>query len=75
MSPWRWVLERYHNRCAVCKVWLTPGEWHLHHVRSQGAHPELRHDEENLIPLCVSCHGLIHDGKISREKVELYRRR
>lgn len=29
---------------------------HVHHIRSQGAHPALRYELENLITLCAKCH-------------------
>jgi HNH endonuclease len=34
--------------------------FHIHHIASFAAHPELRADPENLILLCDTCHRWVH---------------
>ncbi len=68
------VLYAYRNRCAVCKKWLPYAGWHLYHIASRGAHPELRKDPNNLMPLCAVCHTKVHTGFFPRARLELNRR-
>lgn len=34
----------------------------VHHIRGLGTNPELAHNEDNLAPLCSTCHSVI-EGK------------
>lgn len=52
-------------RCPCGEVvWghsLTP--WNFSHIKSKGAHPELKYRKDNLTILCKHCHTNIHNGK------------
>ena len=53
------ILERYNYKCAVCG---KKGKLYIHHIQPIA----LRGDntENNLISLCIKCHGKIHKAII-----------
>lgn len=52
------VMKRDRMRCRFCG---TEANTQLHHIvyRSQGG----KHEESNLITLCLDCHGIVHSDK------------
>ena len=50
------------RKCGVTQLTRKPGDYehgyslHVHHIRSQGAHPELKYELSNLLTLCQNCH-------------------
>ena len=62
------VMERDNWTCAACghraKKWMN-----THHLADSGDHTP-----ENLVPLCVACHAVMHVGRSLAEKiVEVWR--
>ncbi len=53
-------------RCAVptCRNILALDLHHMEHVADDGGNVS-----ENLLPLCLNCHGLYHRGTIKRESI------
>lgn len=54
LSIW---LKRPHI-CENCTIYLgeEPKTFYFSHIKSKGAHPELRLDENNIELLCLECH-------------------
>jgi len=56
------VKTRDHWTCQICGVKVeqtiafTPTRAEAHHIYAKGAHPELRHEIDNGILLCLQCH-------------------
>lgn len=50
------------RKCGARQETKKPGDYqsgavlHVHHIRSQGAHLELRYELSNLLTLCRNCH-------------------
>ena len=75
------VLKDFHNECQGCLKHgrLTTRELCVHHINEVRHRPELAlskyyidnkgQKQHNLIPLCKTCHNLIHDklGKWQRK--------
>lgn len=53
------VKERDNYTCKRCGVYAESG-LHAHHKATRGAHPELKHDIDNGVTLCNSCHTWVH---------------
>ena len=49
------LLAKYDGKCARCGIPLN-GKWHRHHLEACIDFNAL----DNLIPLCLSCHKLVH---------------
>ena len=64
------VLHECGYRCAVptCRWPLTLDVHHMEYVSEGG--PDTA---ENLLPVCRNCHGMIHDGAISRKSVRAWK--
>lgn len=52
------VKEKHDYTCQRCGT--RDETIHAHHKATRGAHPELKHDVSNGIPLCNSCHSWVH---------------
>lgn len=52
------VKERDKNTCQRCGI--INDVMHAHHKATRGAHPELKHDVDNGVTLCGSCHQWVH---------------
>lgn len=52
------VLKVYDNKCALCHA--NKKKLEVHHIEGFKNNEELRYDQNNCIPLCVSCHNLFH---------------
>lgn len=50
------TIQRDNHQCQKCGVKDTQKVLHLSHVYTQGAHPELRLDPDNVKMLCHKCH-------------------
>jgi hypothetical protein len=50
--------------CTNCGVSLgkEPKVGYFSHIKSKGAHPELRLDESNISLLCIICHSAYDQG-------------
>ena len=48
------VLEKYNNKCALCK---SDKQLELDHIKPVYSHPELGFDEDNMQILCKKCHS------------------
>lgn len=61
------VLNRDNHTCQYCKGKRKDSKLEVHHIvfRSQGGSD----NQENLITLCHTCHSLLHNEKISLDKV------
>ena len=51
------VIKRDGELCFDCRSKVGV---HLHHIKSRGAHPELKYDLDNLVLLCSYCHRKRH---------------
>ena len=59
---YREYLEQLGNVCCVCG--RTDDTLVIHHVKTQGARPDLKNDISNMCVLCFHCHyGLEHRTK------------
>ena len=66
LREWRRaVCERAGWHCEVCGRYGDEQTLCGHHIKSQGAFPELRFDVGNGICVDVFCHNKIHTGEIS----------
>lgn len=58
----RAVWKKYEGKCHVCGVKVMRSlERHskrgeIHHRQTRGAHPEAKHELDNLVLLCALCH-------------------
>jgi len=65
------VLKRDIYECKMCGQKKTvKGILHVHHIRSFAKYPKIRHDLENGIVLCKSCHQFIHSKKAGLGKIK-----
>jgi hypothetical protein len=73
----REVCERDEYVCQICFKNFSAGCYFqgevnqyvcAHHIKTKKAHPELRHDLENGICICSSCHNKIHMGLIKLDR-------
>ena len=48
------ILEKYNNKCALCK---NDKQLELDHIKPVYSHPELGFDEDNIQILCKKCHS------------------
>jgi len=57
----------YNERPPYCEWCKTPIEvFHIinyHHLKTKGAHPELRLEESNIVKICAQCHIKEHSFK------------
>jgi hypothetical protein len=53
------IKERDNYTCQRCGVYSESG-LHAHHKATRGAHPELKHNIDNGVTLCNSCHTWVH---------------
>lgn len=58
------VLERDSSKCRLCG--MGEGRLHVHHIFHRTEVEMHDHSLENLITLCDSCHGKIHDIRVGR---------
>ena len=65
----RRVLVEAGHRCAIptCRAIMTD----VHHIVPWEECQE--HSYENLISLCPNCHRLVHDGKIDKKSLRIYK--
>ena len=57
------MLARDEHRCRACGATAASPHWlHVHHVRFRSRGGLTR--EDNLVSVCVSCHGLLHEGRL-----------
>ncbi len=51
------VLVKCARHCCICRR-FSPLQIQVHHIIEQcdGG----THDEDNLIPICISCHSMVH---------------
>lgn len=74
MMAWhKAVLERDNYTCYKCDKYFGDDYYFNekgvnqylcgHHLKSKGAHPELKYDPNNGKAICFSCHELEHRGK------------
>lgn len=56
-------MERPHY-CQHCAKPLGPAmhSYYFSHIKSKGAHPELRLDPDNIQLLCLPCHNKYDNG-------------
>lgn len=72
-SSYAWKKKRreikalYGGKCALCG---DTKNLQVHHIVSINVLPELKLDNNNLIPLCPECHSLAHNGIISQTKLK-----
>lgn len=60
--------------CEWCKTAIT--EFHIrnyHHLKTKGAHPELRLDKNNIVKICFICHDKEHGFKPRNNEQSLER--
>ena len=52
------IWEESEHICTNCKIELgyEPRVHYFSHIKSKGAHPELRLDKDNIQLLCMDCH-------------------
>lgn len=68
------ILDKYDYRCAICSELynITPAT-DIHHILNLRDHYDLRLENDNLIPLCVEHHKIIHTlGLNNKEKIQKY---
>ncbi len=67
----RRVLIEAGHRCAIptCRSAVSVD---IHHIKP--VHEGGDNSPDNLIPLCPNCHRMVHDGKIDRKSVAIYKR-
>lgn len=56
------ILNRDDYTCQECNA--TSKALHAHHIKPSSDNPELAHDIENGITLCIDCHAQKHDEPI-----------
>ncbi len=61
------IKELYGCKCCLCG---STENLQVHHIISINILPELRLDNNNLIPLCEKCHSNAHNGIISQTKLK-----
>jgi 5-methylcytosine-specific restriction endonuclease McrA len=55
---WKQVRELAMAKAAgMCLYCHKAAAEEVHHIKSVAEHPELAFDMDNLIPLCIRCHG------------------
>ena len=59
------VLERDNYKCQVCDSNL---KLQVHHKKTLREAPELSHNMDNLMTLCIKCHFKLHRGKHGNTK-------
>jgi 5-methylcytosine-specific restriction endonuclease McrA len=60
--------ERPHT-CEKCgEKLLEFNVWYFHHIKSKGAHPELRLDKNNIMIICAKCHYQEHNVGKAKHK-------
>lgn len=57
----RAIYQRDNYNCKKCR--RHGGNLHAHHIIPLGKHDPL--DEDNIITVCIDCHGLIHNGGVT----------
>ena len=59
---WRRFRLNYLSRNAICAdcqaAGIVKAAHHIHHIKKLAEHPELKYDEEWLLPLCERCHNI-----------------
>lgn len=62
-----YVLDRDNYTCQYCKGKSKDSKLEVHHIifRSQGGSEE----SKNLITLCKTCHGKLHNGKVNLKPI------
>lgn len=69
------IWETREHRCFECGRWLAvspPPKGYFSHVLSKGAHPELRHDPENVVLHCPKCHRTWETAGNERREMRTY---
>jgi len=62
-SEWKTeVMRRDHCLCQMPRCHRRAHD--AHHIKTKGAHPELRYDVSNGIALCRECHTKVHTGQL-----------
>ena len=56
IMAWSWVIRKGKN-CSYCD---SDKNLHAHHLLSKSRYPDLKLNENNGIPLCVTCHREHH---------------
>ena len=67
---WQKVRRLVMRERPLCEGCGMPAQ-QVHHIKPLHTHPELAFDDDNLSPVCTSCHSLIENG----HDVELMRGR
>lgn len=60
---WNFFLSLWKKRphyCTICGAWLgtEPRSYMFDHLLEKQTYPDLKHKEENIAFLCLSCHDL-----------------
>ena len=72
-SSYAWKKKRreikalYADKCAICG---STENLQVHHIVPITILPELKLDNNNLIPLCERCHTLAHSGILNQTKLK-----
>lgn len=78
------VLDDFHNECQEClkRGEITTDELCVHHVRELKDHPERalsryyidEHGQQqyNLVPLCKTCHNIVHEKLIKWQRKDKF---
>lgn len=80
-KDWNFYLHIWRKRrhyCENCNKWLgsEPLTIFFDHSLEKSKFPDLRYEEENIMLLCLSCHGNKTNGKLTKkieEKIEIVR--
>ncbi|OQP16367.1 group II intron reverse transcriptase [Geobacillus zalihae] len=56
------VFHRDKGKCKICAVYLSPGNFHCHHIDPSKPLSEIN-KTVNLVSLCNQCHRLVHSNQ------------
>ena len=70
------IWEERRHVCVEDGKWLAvdpPPKAYFSHVLGKGAHPELRHDPENIVLHCIQCHRKWETAGKEKREMETYK--
>ncbi|CAM3922185.1 HNH endonuclease [Geobacillus stearothermophilus] len=56
------IRYREKGKCKICAVYLSPGNFHCHHIDPSKPLSEIN-KTVNLVSLCNQCHRLVHSNQ------------